>query len=443
MRYIHRGISEMLKAKNICEMINAFNAKPLNNDNIADFYVDTVAARDCNPTEKMKLLFRNNPTSSRKILFVGHSGSGKSTELNKIALALEDEYIVSQISIDSFVDYASVTYVDILFVILEELIQTIKTYDYKVDENKLKDIYDYWNDECTSIETTEDEAKINVGFESKVSILDLLSLKINAFLQSGYKIRQETKRKIDPSIAQLISLMNNLIFQIKKSIGRKKLLMIIDNLDKLDLKTTTELFVDHSRMITSLDMNIIYTFPIFMLYSRDFMHISPYFDDYFLLSMIKVKKVDGTENDVGKQTLEEIVSKRTDTSLFEDGVLEFAIKKSGGCIRTLMNFIRGAAFEAEIRNEEMSSSEERNAKINMNDIKHVYSDYRSSMERMIRKEHLASLKEIYENNNPIISDDNVVSDLLMTLAVIEYNGKRWYALNPAVEDYLKEINEIE
>lgn len=443
MRYIHRGISEMLKAKNICEMINAFNAKPLNNDNIADFYVDTVAARDCNPTEKMKLLFRNNPTSSRKILFVGHSGSGKSTELNKIALALEDEYIVSQISIDSFVDYASVTYVDILFVILEELIQTIKTYDYKVDENKLKDIYDYWNDECTSIETTEDEAKINVGVESKVSILDLLSLKINAFLQSGYKIRQETKRKIDPSIAQLISLMNNLIFQIKKSIGRKKLLMIIDNLDKLDLKTTTELFVDHSRMITSLDMNIIYTFPIFMLYSRDFMHISPYFDDYFLLSMIKVKKVDGTENDVGKQTLEEIVSKRTDTSLFEDGVLEFAIKKSGGCIRTLMNFIRGAAFEAEIRNEEMSSSEERNAKINMNDIKHVYSDYRSSMERMIRKEHLASLKEIYENNNPIISDDNVVSDLLMTLAVIEYNGKRWYALNPAVEDYLKEINEIE
>ena len=215
--------------------------------------------------------------------------------------------------------------------------------------------------------------------------------------------------------------------------------MIIDNLDKLDLKATKELFVDHSKMITSLDMNIIYTFPIFMFYSRDFMHISPYFDDCFLLSMVKVKKPTGDSNEIGQNVLREIVGKRADLSLFEENVLDFAIEKSGGCIRTLMNFIRGAALEAEARSEDSPNKVE---KISIDDIKHVYSSYRSSMERLIRKEHLASLKEIHKNNNPIISNDDVVSDLLMTLAVIEYNGKRWYALNPAIEDYLIEIGEL-
>ena len=70
MRYIHRGIFKMIKASTIVEMINAFNAKPLNDENITNFYVDTVKARDCNPSSKMKLLFKNNPADNRKILFV-------------------------------------------------------------------------------------------------------------------------------------------------------------------------------------------------------------------------------------------------------------------------------------------------------------------------------------------------------------------------------------
>ena len=371
-------------------MINSFNAKPLNEDNIETFYVNTTEARDCNPSAKLKLLFRNNPTDNRKILFVGHTGSGKSTELNRVALSLESDYIVSQFSIDSFVDYASISYIDVLFVILEELLQTVKLYNYDVDESTLEDIVNYWNDECKITSSTETETKISTSAEGKLAFLNMLSVKINSFLQAGCKSRDEIKRTIEPSIPQLVKYMNNLIHDVKRVVGDKKLLMIIDNLDKLDLKATKELFVDHSKMITSLDMNIIYTFPIFMFYSRDFMHISPYFDDCFLLSMVKVKKPTGEPNKIGEDVLKEIVGKRADLSLFEKNVLNFAIEKSGGCIRTLMNFIRGAALDAEARSEDSANKVE---KISIDDIKHVYSTYRSSMERLIRKEHLASLKE--------------------------------------------------
>ncbi len=432
----------MSKATNVREMINSFNTKPLNEQDIADFYVDTVQGRDCNPSAKLRLLLKNNPTDNRKILFIGHSGSGKSTELNKVALSLEDDYIISQFSIDAFVDYASITYIDVLFAILNVLIETVKKHNYNINDKVLDNIYNYWNDECTTVLTEETEAKIKTEATAKLSFLDMLSTKINSFLQAGYKSRDEIKRSIAPSIPQLIKYMNELIYDIKKKTGEKKILMIIDNLDKLDLETTTDLFVEHSRMITSLDMNIIYTFPIFMFYSQNFMYISPYFDDRFLLSMVKVKKPDGSSNEIGKEILKEIVEKRADLTLFANDVLDFAIEKSGGCIRTLMNLIRNAALESEARLEYYETSGKSNSKISMEDMKHAYSDYRSGMERIIRKEHLKSLQQIYKNNNPIIDNDDIVRDLLMTLAVIEYNGKRWYALNPAIEDYLLEIGEL-
>lgn len=432
----------MSKARNVTEMINSFNSNPLKGEDISDFYVDTVDARDCNPSAKLRLLLKNNPTDNRKILFIGHSGSGKSTELNKVALALENEYIVSQFTIDSFVDFSSLSYIDVLFVILEVLIRTIKSCEYDVDEKILEKIHNYWNDECVSTMISEDEAKLSAESKIKMGILDCLSVKINAFLQSGYKTREETKRKVEPSIPQLVEYMNSLIASIKEKVGNKRLLMIIDNLDKLDLQTTTDLFVDHSRLMTSLNMNIIYTFPIFMFYSQKFMYISPYFDDYFLLSMIKVRRPDGMDNEIGQKTMREIVKKRAREELFDKGVLDFAIEKSGGSIRTLMNLVRGAALEAEARYETLSIEDEKSKKILFEDIRHVYSSYRSSMERIIRKEHLESLKEIYCNNNPIIDNDDIVRDLLMTLAIIEYNGKRWYALNPAIEDYLLEIGEL-
>ena len=190
----------MAKATSVTDMINSFNAKPLNEDNIETFYVNTAEARDCNPSAKLKLLFRNNPTDNRKILFVGHTGSGKSTELNRVALSLESDYIVSQFSIDSFVDYASVSYIDVLFVILEELIQTVKINNYDVDESILEDIINYWNDECTNTSSTETETKISTSAEGKLAFLNMLSVKINSFLQAGYKSRDEIKRTIEPSI---------------------------------------------------------------------------------------------------------------------------------------------------------------------------------------------------------------------------------------------------
>jgi len=53
-------------------------AQPLRGPLLRDYYVD----REGNPTARMSAILLRNPTAPDKLLFTGHRGCGKSTELN-------------------------------------------------------------------------------------------------------------------------------------------------------------------------------------------------------------------------------------------------------------------------------------------------------------------------------------------------------------------------
>ena len=49
--------------------------------------------------------------------------------------------------------------------------------------------------------------------------------------------------------------------------------------------------------------------------------------------------------------------------------------------------------------------------------------------------------EIYNDPHPENTDE-VLSELLKTLAVIEYNGERWCGVHPVLVDFLREKGRI-
>ena len=51
------------------------------------------------------------------------------------------------------------------------------------------------------------------------------------------------------------------------------------------------------------------------------------------------------------------------------------------------------------------------------------------------------LIEIYNDPHPE-NTDGVLSELLKTLAVIEYNGERWCGVHPVLVDFLREKGRI-
>lgn len=430
----------MQKANELKNLIDVFDANPLSSaDKLNDFYVNASEARGENSAAKLIYLLRNSKRQDKKYLFMGHTGCGKSTELYRVAEALEKEYVVIHYSIDDYVDWRGASYVDVIFSILQNISIAAEENKIAINNDVLSGIYNYWKDE--KVVTFTDDEKVQLESEASIggSFFEIFTAKIKTFLEMSSSIKHETKRKIDPSFPRLMDMINAFVADFSQKIAPRKMLVIIDDLDKLALPEAKDIFINHYRYMTSLEMNIVYTFPIYLFYFPEFRYIESNFDGIILLSMIKVKSKDGTPYKAGIEALKSIIYRRAEEKLFADEVINYVIQKSGGCIRTAFSILHEATLCAEMEYMEDESVPEADRVISLENAHCGFRPVKSSFERSIRKEHLPILQEIHKNKKPILDDDDMLMDLLCSLAVIEYNGERWCDLNPAIEDYLTEL----
>lgn len=210
-------------------------------------------------------------------------------------------------------------------------------------------------------------------------------------------------------------------------------MIIIENIDHLEAKATTGLFIEHKISFLSLNVKMVLTCPIFLVYDKHYHMVKDDFDYVQLLNMIKVRDSSGNIFEKGIETIEKIIEKRTELSLFEEGTLKFLILKSGGTLRDLFQMIREAAIEA-ICNERETIYQE--------DAEIAYRNLKSEYTRLIRTdEDIKALKEIYYDPKPSRTD-GIMESLLLRGLIIEYNGERWCGIHPAVKDFLEEKGEL-
>lgn len=434
----------MGKANAFKDMVNTLVTTPLcEEDDVGDFYVDTTEARGADATARLEYLLSTSRAHNQKFLFTGHSGSGKSTELYKLSEKVKNDYMVVYFSIAEYINYIDVNIVDIIFSMLKNLVDTIETSGVSIDDNILSDIISYWKNEEIITETEIDDYKAEAEAAVGLSFCKIISMKIKGIFQQSNSVKKEIISHIDKTTPQFLKLINNFIRSIERELCKKKLLIIVDDLDKLGEKEAYNIFKDHCKMLTSIETNVIYTFPVFMHYNPDYRYISMNFDDSVILSTIMVKKADDSIFDIGVNTLHEIVAKRVDESMFEKGCIDFAIEKSGGSIRAMLNLLRSAVIGAGLKNK-ASDDNSHGEIVCMNNLYDAYRDYKNEVRRMIRKEYIPLLKSIHLTKDTINAENNkLVMELFNAIAVIEYNCDRWCDLNPAVLDYLIEIHEIE
>lgn len=102
-----------MKAQTLSEVIRVFDPRePLRGPELAEFYVN----RPGNPRDRMRtslqeLALHDQPV---KLLFTGHSGSGKSTELNKLAEEIKSQFFIVPFAAHRSLNIADLTYVDLL-----------------------------------------------------------------------------------------------------------------------------------------------------------------------------------------------------------------------------------------------------------------------------------------------------------------------------------------
>ena len=120
--------------------------------------------------------------------------------------------------------------------------------------------------------------------------------------------------------------------------------------------------------------------------------------------------------------------------LVAEDALKYMILKSGGAIRDLFSMLTNCAIL------ELTKTEPQ--QISMEDATVAAMRLKSTYERFITSpEQFERLIEIYNDPHPENTDE-VLSELLKTLAVIEYNGERWCGVHPVLVDFLREKGRI-
>jgi len=170
-------------------------------------------------------LVEDDATAKGKFIFTGHRGCGKSTLLAQLAQQLEDEYFVVPFSIAEAIEMSDVNHINILFATAVNLMYQAKLHDLTIPEEDEQNIYK-WFAKKTSTDIESLSASAGMGF-------DLFKI-VFGKLQADAVIRNEIKIEFQQKISELIDRINEIALIIEAQ-SDKKILGIIDDLDKLDL----------------------------------------------------------------------------------------------------------------------------------------------------------------------------------------------------------------
>jgi hypothetical protein len=439
-----------MRAFALDKVYDCFDNNPIRQEDLDKYYVDVDEGRGLTPLKKMKRQLERNPSGSYQFLFAGYKGCGKSTELIRMQRDLQDDFVILNFSVREELDILNLNYIELFIVIMKRLFQFVK------DEKKIKIPKAYIDNVTNWVKSKEIEeinnkymgVGIETGAEAKggVPLLAKFFARFTASAKASSSLKETLKKTVEPKLSELIFHCNALINEIKgkvEKIGKKGLIIIVEDMDKVDLARGEDIFYIHSAQLTQLNAHIIFTFPIALKYYHRFITIRNNYTDCFDLPMIRVKHVDDSPFEAGYRLMKEIISQRMETSLFEStDIVENIIDYSGGCLFDMFRMIKDAADNA---------LDFERKKIIEDDFDAAYRLLKSDYENTIaeNKEGGISVDDYYrvlvecaksENKKP--GESKELLDLRNNLTVLGYNGENWSDVHPVVRDILKERGKI-
>ena len=401
-----------MKARDFSDVYDIFDPQePLSGDKLREDYVERAS-----PVKSLaNILSSEKPL---KFLFVGSRGNGKSTELNRLSELVSDTLFVVSFSIKDKLNLFDVDYADILLVIATEIYESVSD---KLSK-QLRDYLDGWSEKIVErVKEKQSGLEFGAGFRAIVNLAGKTKTQATT--------REVTREVMKPRLSDLIDAINRIITDAERELG-KKILVIIDDLDKVNLEKGEELFYMHGAELTQPVCKIIYTIPQPLLFSNTIRQIVlQYFDGRVELHNVRVKKRNGEVDHSGYKVMREVALRRMGEDLITEEAMDEAIKSSGGILTEFIRIVRGAANIAHM--EDRSRIEE-------GDVVRVVTDIRNDYIRILNKEDIKILKEVERTKGK--TDEKRFQDLLFSLAILEYeNGEIWYDIHPTIKGIIERV----
>jgi hypothetical protein len=424
------------------------------------YYIDFSSVRGVKIIEELKdnITFFS-PDDPTCVLFTGHIGCGKSTELLRLKIELEQEgFHVVYFESSEDLEMADVDIGDVLLAIARRVSQSLDKITLE-EPNRLKELLqgavNVLNSEVTGVKFKPLGVKINndsVGDIGITSDKEKFSIafgigEITTKVKNDAKLREKLNQYLGPQKTQLLDAINKELLEPAiaslKQLGKQGLVVIVDNLDRIDSSQKAwgrpqqeYLFVDQAESLTKLRCHLVYTMPLALKFSNDYGNLTQRFsEDPKVLPMVPVQLHDGSKCEAGMVLLRQMVLARAFPDLDEDQrlakiaelfdtpeTLDRLCSVSGGHVRDLLRLLNTWIKKG------------RQLPLSRATLEEVIRSRRNEMTMPMSDREWELLRQVRQRKK--VSDDDGYQTLIRSRLVFEYrdSGESWFDINPILAE---------
>lgn len=415
-----------MKAINLVQVLRFFDPREaLRGQHLAHWFVQ----RPGTPRRRLGIALKEQH-DPQKVLFVGHRGTGKSTELNKLAEELADSFHTIGFDALTVTGRSTMRYEDLMLALSTQI--TRHCIEQRLIGRPLAEplqegwqaVADWWRQVVAGLPLGAPQREISTyaSFSAWLGEIEI------GASQSAFT-REQLNAQIDRQMPELIRRLNWVIGEAQRHLNPRRLLIIVEGLDKVDLEAARHIFRDHAPTITAPAAAMIYTFPLALRYSDDYQIVRRNVTRDSFLPNLSLRHAGGEADEVGLAALRRIVTNRVEERLISSEALDQIVMASGGIPVELVKLVNSAAVYALER-------EEAAERIELTDARNAVKDLRRELAAPLTLAEWDLLRARHQDRR--LSNEAEMQQLLYKGALIEYaNDVQWCDAHSALWSFLE------
>jgi len=344
----------------------------------------------------------------RKHILTGLRGCGRTTELLALCRALQETHIAVYISVLDDAHTANVTYGHLLLIETVALLDRLRMPGLEKAEPKAREVAQWLVATLPELPKAGGGGGGGGGAEPVANAVR----SVRAVLKAP-RARDAVAARIEEHHAALVERLDNLIKAIETASG-KKVLMAVDDLDKMDTSHAAMLFRDHHMEVTSPACACVLSVPYLTVISPEFRRVRGSYGYMAFQGPVQVAPSSTDARGEARGLLHDIVVKRIDAAKVKGDALASAMEMSGGVTATLLRILS----EACIPQAGALVQPTGDYAVTIHDVDAAMGAMATELRRTLSREEMDALLELKAGRRKGL--DPVVASLLRDGYVLEY-----------------------